>query len=138
MEQQNQHQPELSKEEKKIMSEIENLTANGLVDYILKQKQIIRTMRDNDDDKFTRIRMAGRLPRKRAMMAAKLLYKDDEEMLKKELTAINKLIPTYISKKDEQRLGLADHYQDIVVMPRYETAFLDRVRLLSDTLTASR
>ena len=46
MEQQNQHQPELSKEEKKIMSEIENLTANGLVDYILKQKQIIRTMRD--------------------------------------------------------------------------------------------
>lgn len=138
MEQQNQHQPELSKEEKKIMSEIENLTANGLVDYILKQKQIIRTMRDNDDDKFTRIRMAGRLPRKRAMMAAKLLYKDDEEMLKKELNAINKLIPTYISKKDEQRLGLADHYQDIVVMPRYETAFLDRMRLLSDTLTASR
>ena len=138
MEQQNQHQPELSKEEKKIMSEIENLTANGLVDYILKQKQIIRTMRDNDDDKFTRIRMAGRLPRKRAMMAAKLLSKDDEERLKKELTAINKLIPTYISKKDEQRLGLADHYQDIVVMPRYETAFLDRVRLFSDTLTASR
>ena len=30
MEQQNQHQPELSKEDKKIMSEIENLTASCL------------------------------------------------------------------------------------------------------------
>ena len=138
MEQQTQPQPELSKEEKKIMSEIENLTANGLVDYILKQKQIIRTIRDNDDEKYSRIRMAGRLPRKRAIMAAKILYKDDEEMLKKELNSINKLIPTYISKKDEKRFGLTDHYQDIVVMPRYETAFLDKVRLISDTRTASR
>ncbi|GEM_PF-4001484 len=138
MEQQNQHQPELSKEDKKIMSEIENLTASGLVDYILKQKKIICTIRDNDNEKYSRVRMAGRLPRKRAIMAVKLLYKEDEEKLQTELKAINRLIPAYMSKKDEKRFDLTDHYQDIVVMPRYETKFLAKVRLLNDIRTASR